>query len=594
MLPLVLVLVAGLALVAVGDVFAFRSARTDTGDTLVAERPHAPEMVTRATPERRPANGSLAVFAACTALYLLVGAYVVLHRDGIYGDAAARVAQAWYVVGSRDPHLAAIGFVWNPLPSAAAIPLVLFRGIWPALTEKMFAGVIVSALCMAGAVLQLRALLRDISASRWTIVILVACFALNPMVIAYGANGMSEAMYLLFLIGTVRYLIAWTVSGRLRPLVLTGLNLALGYLTRYEMLAAAGGVIAVVLFVGVIARDQSKSRRDRLVAAGTDAVVVGVPVLTAFLAWAVVSWVITGEPFQQFTSRYGNASIIAASGGVGGANGSGWPKVVLALAQTISYIPLVLPLIVLAVIVGLIRHDRRFLALAALAGPIAFSIASYTAGSTFGFFRYYIPVLPLALITLALLLHPIKGMQPATPSWLRAGAPAAIAVLLLVGVTGIASTAWAFTDTRLAPDEHAKYSWLFVTPTSPAAIQNKTLLGSAADIAHRIDALGLNDGSVAFDTFDCGPLIALNSRHPHQFVITSDRDFERVIADPLAFNVPYLLVPNGDRGIEAIGLVHPGIFEGGRVGALQTKVIADYKTTGCPEYRLIRVVSDGN
>jgi len=26
---------------------------------------------------------------------LLVGAYVVLHRGGIVGDAAARVAQAW-------------------------------------------------------------------------------------------------------------------------------------------------------------------------------------------------------------------------------------------------------------------------------------------------------------------------------------------------------------------------------------------------------------------------------------------------------------------------------------------------------------------
>ena len=203
-------------------------------------------------------------------------------------------------------------------------------------------------------------------------------------------------------------------------------------------------------------------------------------------------------------------------------------------------------------------------------------------------------MLPLALIMLALLLNPMKGMQPVTPRWLRASAPAAIAVVLVVGLTSMASTAWAFTDTRIAPDEHVKYSWLFGSATSPAQQQNKALLSSAAYIAHRMDALGLNDSSVAFDTFDCGPLIALNSRHPHQFVITSDRDFERVIADPLAFDVPYLLVPNGDRGIEAIGLVHPGIFQGGRIGSLDTKVVADFKTTGCPEYRLIRVVSDGN
>ena len=65
------------------------------------------------------------------------------------------------MIGSRDPHLAAIGFVWNPLPSLAAIPLVALRGIWPPLATKAFAGCVVSALCMAGAVVQLRGFLRE-------------------------------------------------------------------------------------------------------------------------------------------------------------------------------------------------------------------------------------------------------------------------------------------------------------------------------------------------------------------------------------------------------------------------------------------------
>ena len=125
-------------------------------------------------------------------------------------------------------------------------------------------------------------------------------------------------------------------------------------------------------------------------------------------------------------------------------------------------------------------------------------------------------------------------------------------------------------------------------------MKSETLLSSGREIASRIDALGLADASVAVDTFDCGSLIALGSDHPHQFVITSDRDFERVVADPLVFDVPYLLVPNGDQGIEAIGLVHPGIFAGGRIGTLDTKVVDEFKTPGCPTYRLIRVVSDGS
>ena len=38
------------------------------------------------------------------------------------GDAWSRITNAYYVLYSRDPHLAAIGFIWNPLPSLMAIP----------------------------------------------------------------------------------------------------------------------------------------------------------------------------------------------------------------------------------------------------------------------------------------------------------------------------------------------------------------------------------------------------------------------------------------------------------------------------------------
>src|ERR1700722_1492085 len=93
----------------------------------------------RSVRRMRPLRGGQ-LFAALSILYLAVGAYLVLHRGSIAGDAESRVAQAWYVVASRDPHLAAVGFIWNPLPSIAAIPLLLFRGVWPALVTDAFAG----------------------------------------------------------------------------------------------------------------------------------------------------------------------------------------------------------------------------------------------------------------------------------------------------------------------------------------------------------------------------------------------------------------------------------------------------------------------
>src|SRR3982074_579514 len=88
--------------------------------------------------------GSLAA-----ATYLVFGVHVVI------GDALSRVANAQYVLFSRDPHLAAIGFVWNPLPSLVELIVLPFRSLWPVLAQVGFAANLMSALFMAGAVYQL-------------------------------------------------------------------------------------------------------------------------------------------------------------------------------------------------------------------------------------------------------------------------------------------------------------------------------------------------------------------------------------------------------------------------------------------------------
>jgi hypothetical protein len=592
--PLLWVLAAGLGLLVAGNVFELRAGRGAAGSVALG---HARARAKASVGDRllrRPSNGTL-LFAGCSLLYLIVGAYLVIHRGSIVGDAESRVAQAWYVIASRDPHIAAIGFVWNPLPSVAAIPLVAIRGIWPALSDRAFAGCVVSALCMGGAVVHLRAALREMGAPTAVAVTLTACFALNPMTIYYGSNGMSEAMYLLFLVATTRYLLAWSVTGELRPLVLTAIFLALAYLTRYETVAAAITVMLVVFIVGTNARDHARSLRERMAAAVADLLVVGTPVVGAFLAWTIVSWVITGQPFQQFTSRYGNASILASSGGSGGANGTGWPKAVLAIVQILSYAPLAIPVLVIAGIVCWQRRDRRILALGVLAAPLAFSFVAYVGGQTFGFLRYYIPVLPLYLLLGGLLLSrsPQSTAAERARHWFQQDRIAGIAVALLLGVPGIFGSVFAMTDVKIGPAEKWALAWIPRSPKSADEVRWHALEPSGRTIAHSVDRLGLADSAVAVDTFDCGSIVVLASKHPHQFVITSDRDFERIVADPVTFHVPYLLVPNGDTGIEAIGVAHPGIYAGGIVGGLRTEVVGEYATKGCPTYRLLHVIDDG-
>ena len=326
------------------------------GSALVAERgrPRSqPSAVPRGSERRPRTSGSLVLFASCTVLYpggrCVHRAVPQRHRRG---RRAARVAQAWYVVGSRDPHLAAIGFVWNPLPSAAEIPLVMLRGFWPTLTEKTFAGCIVSALCMAGAAVQLRALFLEIGASRWLTIAATACFALNPMVVVYGANGMSEAMYLLFLIGTARYLLTWTVTGRLAP---AGTH-------RHQ---PGAGVPHSLRSAGGRRRgDRRRARRRRhRTRRGAPAArtIRSRERRRAHRGRALRHSIhrVGGRELGHHrsalpavTSRYGNASIIRSAGGVVSANGTGWPKIVLALAQTISYAPLVVPLAFVAIVVA--------------------------------------------------------------------------------------------------------------------------------------------------------------------------------------------------------------------------------------------------
>ena len=55
--------------------------------------------------------------------YALVAVWMMEVRTFALGDALSRTSMAKMVVLSRDPHLAAWGFYWVPLPAISRIPL---------------------------------------------------------------------------------------------------------------------------------------------------------------------------------------------------------------------------------------------------------------------------------------------------------------------------------------------------------------------------------------------------------------------------------------------------------------------------------------
>jgi 4-amino-4-deoxy-L-arabinose transferase-like glycosyltransferase len=372
----------------------------------------------------RPSS-NLVLLVCSFALFAAIGGVLTFHYGSIMGDAESRVADGWYVFFSRDPHLAAVGFVWNPLPSILVMPFFLFKSLWPALTNRAFAGNLASALFMAGCVVELRRILRELGTSQVVAWVLLAVFALNPMILFYGANGMTEAFYLFFLLVALRYLMRWLHAGGMINLVIVGIALGLDYLVRYEAIAAAGVVGLVVGYVTF--RRTSGTVKERLQTAGADLVVYGLPPAAAFVGWAIVSYVITGQLFQQISSQYGNTSQIQ----VLGVQHTHYAEPVVAMICVLAWCPL-LPLPAIAAwIAARRRRDARLAALSVLAGTAGFSLFAMLTGQAVANLRFFMPLLPLWLICLGYVsVRDPASRGPDSSTWSRRISVAFVALAL--------------------------------------------------------------------------------------------------------------------------------------------------------------------
>lgn len=468
-------------------------------------------------------------------------------------DSLARVANAAYVLVSRDPHLAAVGFVWGPVPSLVMLPLVPFSAAFPDLLRLGFAANLMSAACMAGAVIQLFRLLGDLGTPRGARAGITILFGLHPMVLYHGVNGMTEAPFFLFLLLACRALVAWTATSAIGRLTLTGSWLGLAYLTRYEALAAG---LAVMAFVGAT----TGLRQRRRAPAVTDMVLVGIPFLFAVGLWALMSWVVVGSPAEQFTSSYGNASQMATTtGGVSTAAtlGGAGPAAGFVARQLWSLAPFaVMSLVAMAVLACRRRTTAPLAVLAVLGGALAFSIVAFVLGLTSGWYRYQLVVVPLAAVGF--------GALAAIPRRAGSGRAAATALAVAAALLTLPITATSMLAPDLAVAERDDLApvldrfGVHLTETG-----GRSMLGERL-IADHLDAMDLGPGTVLVDTFLGFPIV-LASRHPSQFVITSDRDFEQVLADPALFGVRYVLTVAPDHlgAVDAVNRQHPGIYASG-------------------------------
>ncbi|MBB3747984.1 hypothetical protein FHT44_000445 [Mycolicibacterium sp. BK634] len=528
----------------------------------------------------------VALYIVLSALYFTVG-YVLTVRYNMFDpDSTSRVANAGYVTQSRDPHLSAIGFVWNPLPSLVEIPILQFARWWPELRSHGIAGVVQSSLFMAGAAVMVRRIALDRGLGSGWRRLAVLCFALQPMIIVYGASGMSEAAEAFCVVWCTRHLLRWVEGRYVGDLALAGVALGVGYLARYEVVPVAVGVAA---FVGFLVF-RSAPRSTRMTTTAAHLAIVLFPIVTAASIWAAAGWVVNAELFATLTSRYGNGSQVAGAVARGGtlsqAASSDWvvvsarlfgmqPFVGIAAAGALLYAAL----------------SRRLTPLVPLVtfGPVlAFAAWGQFTSTTFGWFRFYLLAIP-AVVCIALACW-TSAPRLRTP-W-QAETPAAklAAVLITLSIlVGFPVTVRASLDERIG-NQQLQFGFNSLLHPEKYRSQEqwyRRLMVNDRVLAQYLDRMQLPDGSVLMDTFNTWG-VWLSSNRPKQFIVTSDYDFKTALNRPWANGVKYVLISNPEiSDADAIDVRYPTLwYDGAGFGDL---VLTIYGATGDERFRLYKV-----
>jgi hypothetical protein len=528
--------------------------------TTLMARPAAvtPAPVPRAASRRRR---GLVLFFGLTGLYFAVGYLLVIRYDLLDGDAASRVANAGYVLMSRDPHLSAMGFVWNPLPSAVEIPILLLEPWWPELRTRGLAGVAQSSLFMAAAALIVRGIALDRGVGSGWRRVTVAAFALQPMIVVYGASGMSEAAFILCMLWCTRYLMRWIDGRGVVDLAVAGIALGVGYTARYEVVPAALGATVVV---AILAGRRAAAGTRRSTVPATVAIIL-FPIALAASIWAVTGWVINHELFAIVTSQYGNENQVAGAvrrGDVVRDSSTAWMVI---SARLLGMQPFVGIAAAGAIAYAILARRSSALVPVVTFGPVlAFAAWGQYSATTFGLFRYFLLAIPM-VICIALAFWTPDG-SPARP-WAvdkRASEVAVVAVCASI-VIGFPVTVHAALNNRIGNQQLRFVVESLLHPGRFPAQEQRYRQGLATDrlLADFFDRRRLPAGSVLMDSFAAWG-IWLNSANTRQFNVTSDYDFKAALNRPWEFGVTYLVVSNpASTDADAINIRYPTLWNDG-------------------------------
>lgn len=519
------------------------------------------------------------------ALYVALGSWLALDVHLYYEDAVARTALASFVISGRDPHLASIGFVWNPVPSIVEVPLlVLLRPFG----LQFLAGPLVSALFGALTVGALYSLCRKVGASERTALVYASVFAANPMIVLYSINGMSEMALLLPMVWSTQQLLTWLQTQRPGNLLLAAAGMGATVWVRYEAIPFVAAAVAGVIVFATFERSASWTIEKM---EGVSLALL-VPSVYSLFLWMFFNWQIMGDPLYFQRGEYSNAAWTTQSQANDSMREMGYHSLAVAIQFTMGRVianaPLYIPLALIATIIAWRRRSPGiWLVLLISASVPAIHVLLLYQGSSFGWFRYFMYPIPYMFVMMAVARVEVENVlsdrrrhhtwRPTTCRWFGS-IPSLMVVLLLISN---AITFWGMMNPDIGKQDYAAVRKLF-DPSYRSAPKQSFMADRT--IAAYLDSHP--GGLVLTDSYNAFAII-LASRHPDQFVTTGDRNFQSVLAHPRNY-VDRILIQSPTvqtLGADHINRAYPELYKSGAPWA-----VLEEDWNGVGEWRMYRLI----
>ncbi|MDX9872623.1 MAG: glycosyltransferase family 39 protein, partial [Clostridia bacterium] len=397
-------------------------------------------------------QGKTVVWLVAATVFLLecaAGYYYNVYIGYHHTDGISRVANAFYVLYSRDPHLGAIGFVWNPLPSFVNLFFLLLYPWIPEMATQGIAGLLMSALfASATAFILSRAFIRR-GLPRWVAVVFPLLFLLNPMMFLFGFNGMSDAPFIFFIILSILGFLNWLETRRIGELTIASFALALSFWCRYEAVPFGFSVIGAVIIAALFFQQNHLPVKEGLLRyrwsrAEAAITVIASPLVYSILLWVLLNAIIMHNPLYFLNGEYTNIAQIEGhldnpvyAAMLDNPVNAAWfaaKKILVFSAPLISILLLRL-------------FNRRFwqgdtlILLGMFVSIPLLQIVMLMKGTSLGWLRYFIYVLPVSFAWLPYELSKLKRKEQAL-----------IPLLALIITFGLLS--YAVTQPAIAPDEN--------------------------------------------------------------------------------------------------------------------------------------------